>query len=107
MSLKRNLYIHHARLAISSTDASIWSISFNSLRVINKKMYTVPVCLAKKKKGRKEKRNDLSEYKVLRFLIAPGGPEVTGQVQVRDGFLLSDLIFNILIFNPKAMCLIS
>ena len=63
----------------------------------------VPVCLAKKKK--KKGRNDLSGYKqCLDFLVHLGGPEETRQVQVCDGFLLSDLIFNILIFNLKVMC---
>ena len=75
MSIKCKLQIHHATQAVSSTDTSIWSTSFNSSRLINKKMYTVPECLAKKKK-RKKGRNDLSEYKqcldFLEHLRRPG-----------------------------------
>lgn len=70
-------------------------------------MYLVPVCLAKKKKGKKE-RNDLGEYEqCLDFLKHLETLSKPGRFKSCDGFLLSNLIFNILIFNPKAMCLIS
>lgn len=70
-------------------------------------MYVVPVCLAFKIKQKKE-NNDLSEYQtVFGFLSVPQRPWVNKQVSVSDGLPLSNLIFNILIFNPKAVCSLS
>lgn len=44
---------------------------------------------------------------MLGFLSVPKRPWINKQVSVSDGLLLSNLIFNILIFNPKAVCSLS